>query len=79
MVDLRILANMNAPEAYVSALRGDGHDVASTREVPEAVRKRLAMRSQSMSRSKEQEFGMLSIDIKDFENREFGATVSVVS
>jgi len=30
---MRILADMNAPEEYVSALRGDGHEVVYSRDI----------------------------------------------
>ena len=37
----RILADANVPEEYVSALRGDGHDIVYSREIsglgPEAT------------------------------------------
>jgi hypothetical protein len=60
----RILADVNVPEEYVSALRGDGHDVTYTREIPElgpeATDGAIAAYATSEGSA------ILSTDVKDF-------------
>lgn len=68
-----ILADMNVPEEYVSALRGDGHDVIYSREVarlgPEATDDAITEYAESQGCT------VLSTDVKDFGDRD--ATVPI--
>lgn len=70
---MRILADTNVPEEYVSALRGDGHDVVYSREIPtlgpQATDDAITEYAESEG------FAVLSTDVKDFGGRE--ATVPV--
>ena len=70
---LRILADANVPEEYVSALRGDGHDVVYSRETsglgPEATDNAIVAYAESEA------MAILTTDVKDFADRD--ATVPV--
>ncbi|WP_135829634.1 DUF5615 family PIN-like protein [Halorussus halobius] len=70
---MRILADTNVPEEYVSALRGDGHEVVYSRDVdrlgPEAADSAITEHAEAG------EFAILSTDVKDFGHLE--ATVPV--
>lgn len=72
---VRILVDVNVPEEYVSALRGDGHDVAYTREIPElgpeATDDAIAEYATSEGAA------ILSTDVKDFADRDLGVPVFV--
>ncbi len=61
---MRILADTNVPEEYVSALRGDGHEVIYSRDVdrlgPEATDDAIVEYAESEGLS------ILSTDVKDF-------------
>lgn len=72
---MRILADTNVPEEYVSALRGDGHDVTYSREVPELGPKAT---DEKISEYAESEgYGILSTDISDFGSRDADVPVLV--
>mgnify|MGYP006926881298 CR=1 FL=1 len=64
---------MNVPEQYVSALRGDGHEVVYSRKVnalgPEATDEALIKYAEA------ERFALLSTDMKDFADR--NATVPI--
>jgi hypothetical protein len=64
---MRILADVNVPEEYVAALRGDGHDVIYSRRVealgPEATDDEI------LEYAIEERFAILSTDGKDFGHR----------
>lgn len=74
---MRILADTNVPEEYVSALRGDGHDVVYSRSIdqlgPEASDETITEYAES------EEFAILSTDVKDFGDREATVPVFVAS
>jgi hypothetical protein len=70
---MRILADTNVPEEYVSALRGDGHEVVYSRAV---ARLGAEATDEAITEYAEAEgLAILSTDVKDFGNRE--ATVPV--
>ena len=64
---MQILADTNVPEEYVSALRGDGHKVVYSRDVPqlgsEATDDAITKYAES------EDYAMLSTDISDFGGR----------
>jgi hypothetical protein len=65
---MRILADVNVPEEYVAALRGDGHDVIYSRSVealgPEATDDEV------LTYAIEEGLAILSTDGKDFGHRD---------
>lgn len=67
MSAVRILADVNVPEEQVSALRGDGHTVAYSRDVeglePEATDDAIVEYARTNG------FAVLSTDQKDFGDR----------
>lgn len=75
MRGMRILADENVPEEYVSALRGDGHEVVYTRDVDalgtEASDDAITEYAESEG------WTLLSADVKDFADRETTAGVFV--
>jgi hypothetical protein len=72
---MEILADTNVPEAYVSVLRGDGHDVVYSRDIsqlcPEATDAEITEYAESDG------FAVLSTDISDFGNRKANIPVLV--
>lgn len=70
---MRILADTNVPEAYVSALRGDGHEVVYSRDVAELDHD--ATDGAITDYAESEGYAILSTDVKDFGNRD--ATVPV--
>lgn len=72
---MRILADTNVPEEYVSALRGDGHEVIYSRDVdglgPEATDDAIVEYAET------EEFAVLSTDVKDFGDRDARTPVFV--
>ncbi|WP_313692273.1 DUF5615 family PIN-like protein [Halorarum halobium] len=72
---MRILADTNVPEEYVSALRGDDHTVVFSREVsdlgPEATDASILEFAESDG------WAILSTDVKDFTDRDAGVPVFV--
>lgn len=72
---MQVLADTNVPEEYVSALRGDGHEVRYTRDIdelgPEATDATIVRHAES------EELAILSTDIKDFGRREASVPVFV--
>lgn len=72
---MRILADTNAPEEDVSALRGDGDEVIYSRNVdrlgPEATGDAITEYAEAEG------FAVLSPDVKDFGNRNVGIAVFV--
>jgi hypothetical protein len=72
---VRILADENVPKPYVSALRGDGHDVTYSRNVralgpsaPDAA---------VLEYAEDNDFAVLSTDVKDFGHRDVSVPVFV--
>lgn len=65
---MRILADVNVPEEYVSALRGDGHEVTYSRDVnrlgPKATDDAITAHAESEGSA------ILSTDVKDFGSRD---------
>lgn len=72
---MRVLADANVPEEYVSALRGDGHEVVYSRDVqrlgPEATDDAITDYAESEG------FAILSTDVKDFGERTASVPVLV--
>ena len=64
---MRILADTNVPDEYVSALRGDGHEVVYSRDVsplgPEATDDAITEYAES------ERYAVLSTDVSDFGGR----------
>jgi len=64
---MRILADANVPEEYVSALRGDGHEVVYSRDCdplgPEATDQEITEYAEADG------FAVLSTDVSDFGRR----------
>lgn len=71
----RILADANVPEEYVSALRGDGHDVVYSREVselgPEATDDAITAYAESEGTA------IITTDVKDFADRNAAVPIFV--
>jgi len=71
---MRILADENVPEEYVFALRGDGHEIAYSRDIQE-----LGPSSPDddlVAYAEENGYAILSTDVKDFSDR--SATIPVL-
>lgn len=72
---MEIIADENVPEEYVSALRGDGHDVTYSRTVdqlgPAATDTAIA------NYAEVEELAILSTDVKDFADRDVTVPVFV--
>lgn len=72
---MRILADVNVPEEYVAALRGDGHDVTYSRAVevlgPEATDGATVEYAASNS------LAILTTDVTDFGDRDAAVPVLV--
>lgn len=72
---MRILADTNVPEEYVSVLRGDGHEMIYSRDVdalgPEATDDAITEYAETEG------FAILSTDVKDFANRDVAVAVFV--
>lgn len=72
---MQILADVNVPEEYVSALRGDSHNVTYSRDVdvlgPEATDADITKYAESEG------IAVLSTDVKDFSGRDAGIPVFV--
>lgn len=72
---MRILADANVPEAYVSALRGDGHEVRYSRALgrlgPEATDDAIIEFAEAEA------FAVLSTDVRDFGGRQASVPVFV--
>ncbi|WP_248908699.1 DUF5615 family PIN-like protein [Halocatena marina] len=66
---MKILADTNVPEEYVSALRGDGHDVATLG--PEATDDAIT------NYAEYEDYAILSTDVKYFGSREAKVPVFV--
>jgi hypothetical protein len=61
---MQILADVNVPEEYVSALRGDGHEVIHSRTVAQLGPK--ATDDVITEYAESEGFAILSTDVKDF-------------
>jgi len=72
---VRILADENVPEAYVSALRGDGHEVVYSRDV-EALGM-AAPDDAVLAHAETEDLAVLSTDVKDFADRDVAVPVFV--
>ena len=72
---MRILADVNVPNAYVSALRGDGHDVTYSRNVEHLGP--TATDTEIVEYAEREGVAVLSTDVKDFSGRDVGAPVFV--
>lgn len=72
---MRILADANVPEAYVSALRGDGHEVRYSRDLdrlgPEATDDAIVELAEAEG------FAVLTTDVRDFGARQTSIPVFV--
>jgi predicted nuclease of predicted toxin-antitoxin system len=72
---MEVLADVNVPEEYVSALRGDGHEIVYSREVselgPEATDEYIVRYAEA------EEYALLSTDVSDFANRDASVPVLV--
>jgi len=72
---MRMLADMNAPEEYVSALRGDGHEVVYSRDIstlgPEATDDEITKYAEA------ENYAILSTDLSDFNERNATAPILV--
>ncbi|MFC6961300.1 DUF5615 family PIN-like protein [Halocatena marina] len=72
---MKILADTNVPEEYVSALRGDGHDVIYSHDVatlgPEATDDAIT------NYAEYEDYAILSTDVKYFGSREAKVPVFV--
>ena len=72
---MRILADVNVPDEYVSALRGDGHDVAYSRDVdalgPTATDVAI------IKYAEHERVTVLSTDVKDFGSQDTDIPVFV--
>lgn len=72
---MRILADTNVPEEYVSALLGDGHDIIYSRDVedlgPEATDDEITAYAESAGRA------ILSTDLSDFGGRNANVPILV--
>lgn len=72
---MQILADENVPEAYVSALIGDGHRVVVSRDVPELG---PGSSDRTVVEYAEREgMAVLSTDVKDFDRMDADVTVLV--
>ncbi|MDB9252984.1 DUF5615 family PIN-like protein [Halorubrum ezzemoulense] len=71
----RILTDVNVPEEYVSALRGDGHDVEYSREIaapgPEATDDAIVAYAASEG------MAIITTDVKGFADRDAAVPVFV--
>ncbi|PSQ34397.1 hypothetical protein BRD11_03950 [Halobacteriales archaeon SW_12_69_24] len=74
-MSVSILADENVPDEYVSALRGDGHEVVYSREVPELGSQ--AEDEELVGYADAESFAILSTDIKDFSERSTDVAVFV--
>jgi len=72
---MRILADTNVPEEYVSALRGDGHDIVYSREVDQLGPK--ATDGEITAYAESEGLAILSSDLSDFGHRNADITVLV--
>jgi predicted nuclease of predicted toxin-antitoxin system len=72
---VQILADENVPEAYVSALRGDGHEVTYSRNVDALGR--AASDDAVLAHAESKGLAVLSTDVKDFANRDVAVPVFV--
>jgi predicted nuclease of predicted toxin-antitoxin system len=72
---VRILADVNVPNASVSALRGDGHDVMYSRN--EERLGPTATDTDIVEHAEREDVAVLSTDVKDFSGRDVGAPVFV--
>lgn len=72
---MRILADTNVPEEYVSALRGDGHEVVYSRTIPELGPE--ATDSAITEYTESEELAILSGDVKDFGERKAAVPVLI--
>ncbi|QLD84941.1 DUF5615 family PIN-like protein [Natronomonas halophila] len=72
---MEVLADVNVPEEYVSALRGDGHEVVYSREVselgPEATDERLVRYAETEGHA------LLSTDVSDFADQDADVPILV--
>jgi predicted nuclease of predicted toxin-antitoxin system len=70
-----ILVDVSVPEEYVSALRGDGHQVVYSRSVPALGSE--ATDEAIVSYAETEGLAVLSTDIKDFSERTADAAILV--
>lgn len=74
---MEILADVNVPEEYVSALRGDGHEVEYSRTVPELGSE--ATDDALVSYAESNGYAILSTDVTDFSGLEADVPVLVAT
>lgn len=65
---MRILADENVPEEYVAALRGDGHEVAFSRNLEQLGHE--ASDDAVVEYAGSEGWALLSTDVKDFGDRD---------
>lgn len=70
-----LLADQNVPEEYVFALRGDGHEVVYTRDVPELGPE--AADDAIVAYAESEGYAVLSTDVADFSDRQTSIPVLV--
>jgi hypothetical protein len=71
---MQILADTNVPEEYVSALRGDGHELVYSREIPQLGPE--ATDDAITEYAEAENYALLSTDVSDFGRR--NATIPVL-
>lgn len=72
---MRILADTNVPEEYVSALRGDGHELTYSRNVPELGPQ--ATDDEITEYAESEGNAVLTTDISDFGSRDADVPILV--
>jgi hypothetical protein len=72
---MEVLADVNVPEEYVSALKGDGHEVAYSRKLPELGPE--ASDEHIVRYAETEGYALLSTDISDFSGRDADVPVLV--
>lgn len=70
-----ILADENVPEEYVSALRGDGHQIEYSRDVPDLGP--AAPDEKLVAYAETEGYSILSTDVKDFAERDASVPIFV--
>lgn len=72
---MRILADANVPEEYVSALRGDGHEVQFSRDVGQLGAE--APDDDIVSYAEGEDLAVLTTDVRDFAGRDASVPIFV--
>lgn len=72
---MRIFADENVPDEYVSTFRGDGHDTVYSRDVAQLGRE--ATDAEFVAYAESEDLAILSTDAKDFVDREADVPIFV--